>query len=211
MLRLSVEDQAGLPKMHQFAKLEVTLGRLPDNDIPLHGGRVSKHHATIKYDSRRRIYLVLDHASTNGVLVNGVRIDGERILTPGDKIDVGGCTIEVAIESRQDGEAQPNNSRAKSQHRQLDTDYEEAATTNDVPGFGDGTDPLLDDIDAFLAADRSGGRERAGSTQEQALAGYLRRYVVWDEEHRVGIAGQVCRCGECLLCRSRAVLGFVEE
>src|SRR4051794_26501967 len=70
---------------------EATLGRSPSCEIPLEDGRVSRRHAKIFLkDSETRI---VDLGSRNGTVVNGEKIDGEAILLPGDRVQVGETTV----------------------------------------------------------------------------------------------------------------------
>jgi hypothetical protein len=49
--------------------------------------------------------------------------------------------------------------------------------------------------------------EGAAGPQVELLVECLRRYVEIDEFRNTRANGAPCRCGECLLCRSRAALG----
>ena len=64
-----------------------SIGRSPSNDIPLKEPKVSRQHAAInKYNES---YILIDLKSSNGVYVNGTKID-EVVLNPGDEISIGG-------------------------------------------------------------------------------------------------------------------------
>jgi pSer/pThr/pTyr-binding forkhead associated (FHA) protein len=64
----------------------VTIGREDDNMIQLPHEKVSKHHATILQAGEG--WLIEDQHSTNGVLVNGKRV--ERLqLKDGDRVKLG--------------------------------------------------------------------------------------------------------------------------
>lgn len=65
----------------------VVIGRLPDCDISLSDPNVSRRHTEVRVAGSG--YLVADLGSTNGTKVNGVRIDGDRMLTDGDIVSVG--------------------------------------------------------------------------------------------------------------------------
>ena len=65
----------------------VVIGRLPDCDISLSDPNVSRRHTEVRVAGSG--YLVADLGSTNGTKVNGVRIDGERMLNDGDIVSVG--------------------------------------------------------------------------------------------------------------------------
>ncbi|MGQ0508460.1 MAG: FHA domain-containing protein [Myxococcaceae bacterium] len=70
---------------------ESTLGRSPSCEIPLEDGRVSRRHAKIFVkDGETRI---VDLGSRNGTVVNGEKIEGEAILLPGDRVQVGETTV----------------------------------------------------------------------------------------------------------------------
>ena len=65
----------------------VTFGREIGNEIVIASGEVSRRHAQIL--PAEGGYLLTD-LSTNGVLVNGTRVDGRQILGRGDVIRIGG-------------------------------------------------------------------------------------------------------------------------
>jgi pSer/pThr/pTyr-binding forkhead associated (FHA) protein len=73
-----------------------TLGRTTDNDVSFpDDANVSRQHAEI--ESRNGDYVVIDLRSSNGTTVNGEKLTGERYLTPGDVIMLGGTSrIEFA-------------------------------------------------------------------------------------------------------------------
>jgi hypothetical protein len=70
----------------------LTVGRGLNNDVILEDTRVSRHHAQLRYRSRR--FWVTDLSSTNGTYVNGEPVE-ERALRDGDVISLGG--LEVAF------------------------------------------------------------------------------------------------------------------
>jgi pSer/pThr/pTyr-binding forkhead associated (FHA) protein len=64
----------------------VSIGRLPECTITLTDPNVSRQHAEIRPGAA---IVIADLGSTNGTKVNGLRIDGERVLCDGDIISVG--------------------------------------------------------------------------------------------------------------------------
>jgi len=66
------------------------IGRSRDCDLRLPNGDASRHHAEIKVTNEG--YLLRDLGSTNGSFVNG-RPVRERLLEPGDRIQISGSTI----------------------------------------------------------------------------------------------------------------------
>ncbi len=88
---------------------EVTLGRSPSCEIPLEDSKVSRRHAKVVFtDGQARI---TDLGSRNGTIVNGERIEGEAILLPGDRVQVGDSTVlyqppaKASLADREAGEA----------------------------------------------------------------------------------------------------------
>lgn len=68
----------------------LTVGRGLNNDIILEDTRVSRHHAQLRYRSRR--FWITDLSSTNGTYVNGEPVE-EQALRDGDVISLGGLEI----------------------------------------------------------------------------------------------------------------------
>ena len=64
----------------------VSIGRLPECTVTLSDPNVSRRHAEVRPGSQLTI---VDLGSTNGTKVNGLRIDGERVLVDGDIISLG--------------------------------------------------------------------------------------------------------------------------
>lgn len=65
---------------------EITIGRDPDCDITLPHVSISKCHATILREHSR--YYIVDNNSTNGVVVNNVRVSGKQLLHEKDVISI---------------------------------------------------------------------------------------------------------------------------
>ena len=74
----------------------VTLGREPTNTIALgNDTTVSRRHAAIRSESGE--YVVSDEGSSNGVYVNGVKINGSQPLRPGDEIQIGNTRFRFEV------------------------------------------------------------------------------------------------------------------
>lgn len=72
----------------------ITIGRLPECDVPVADPNVSRRHAEV-----RRLgngFVVVDLESTNGTRVNGAGVR-ERPLADGDEITVGGTTVRFEM------------------------------------------------------------------------------------------------------------------
>src|SRR3954447_2064919 len=87
-------------------RLRVVDGAMRGQEIPLAGdytvGRgdlaadteISRQHARFRRLDSGEV-IVEDLGSTNGTLVNGARISGPYVLSPGDRITVGKTTLEL--------------------------------------------------------------------------------------------------------------------
>lgn len=64
----------------------LTIGRKPDNDLVLDDAAVSGHHARIV--KIQAVYFVEDRQSTNGILVNGHKVDRKQ-LRDADVVTIG--------------------------------------------------------------------------------------------------------------------------
>jgi hypothetical protein len=67
------------------------IGRSRDCDVVLSDQNVSRRHAEVRPSGGK--WIVKDLGSTNGVKVNGRRINGPQSLKPGDTIELGTSTI----------------------------------------------------------------------------------------------------------------------
>lgn len=97
MAKLIVTDGTGATKEVPLSKERVTIGRSPDNDIPLNDKAVSGHHAvviTILQDS-----FLEDLDSTNGTQVNGKQV-AKHPLSNGDTISIGRNTLKYTGEAK---------------------------------------------------------------------------------------------------------------
>jgi hypothetical protein len=72
------------------------LGRSRECDVMVDDANVSRRHAEIR--PRGGTWVLSDLGSTNGVSVNGARIDHPRVLSPGDVIELGTTEITFAEE-----------------------------------------------------------------------------------------------------------------
>jgi hypothetical protein len=75
----------------------VTIGRSRQCDIVLADPNVSRRHAEIR--PRGGSWVLTDLGSTNGVSVNGRRIEGPMVVKSGDSIELGTTSVEFDTES----------------------------------------------------------------------------------------------------------------
>jgi pSer/pThr/pTyr-binding forkhead associated (FHA) protein len=78
------------------------IGRLPECDVLLQDGLVSRMHARISVQNDS--VLVEDLHSTNGVYVNGLRVGHSAVLREGDRILIG--TTEISLFETRDSSLQ---------------------------------------------------------------------------------------------------------
>ena len=74
-------------QQHQLNDIEITIGRLPENQICLPDPAVSSKHAIIKFENDR--YSILDLGAANPIMINGQTITGSHMLTNGDQVTIG--------------------------------------------------------------------------------------------------------------------------
>ncbi|HEV8688627.1 MAG TPA: FHA domain-containing protein, partial [Gaiellaceae bacterium] len=73
-------------KRHQLSSERILLGRSRDCDIPLEDPNISRRHAEVVLEDGA--WWIVDLGSTNGIEVNGERVDRAR-LGVGDHIVLG--------------------------------------------------------------------------------------------------------------------------
>src|ERR1044071_1169162 len=89
---------------------ELTIGRDVDADIAVDDRAVSRYHARLI--AAEGEVQVADLGSHNGTMVNGVRVDGSRVLANGDEITVGKLTLVVHLPRPPPGPAAGGRARA---------------------------------------------------------------------------------------------------
>jgi hypothetical protein len=68
-----------------------TVGRLPESTISINDTNVSRNHAEIRTGTNA--YVAVDLGSTNGTMINGMRIVSEQRLADGDIISFGSTHV----------------------------------------------------------------------------------------------------------------------
>ena len=71
----------------------VSVGRMPDCTIPLDDTNVSRRHCEIRRGASG--YVVVDLGSTNGSILNGIRVTSPQPLQIGDRLQVGQTLFEA--------------------------------------------------------------------------------------------------------------------
>jgi hypothetical protein len=73
-----------------------TIGRSRQCDVALTDPNVSRRHAEIR--PRGGSWVLTDLGSTNGVILNGRRIDAPQVVKAGDEIEIGTSSITFELE-----------------------------------------------------------------------------------------------------------------
>ena len=96
MIKLTLTEKNGEPRLLTFDKDEITIGRVSGNDIVLAKGNVSKRHSRFTVKSPGQIE-VADLKSTNGTYVNGRKIGSPMLLSASDRVYVGDFLINIDL------------------------------------------------------------------------------------------------------------------
>ena len=92
MAKLSLMFEDKLVKEVPIGNRPVSIGRSPDNDIPIDNLAISNYHARVYYEGGRLVVEDLD--SLNGTFVNDLRVE-RATLHDGDSIWIGKHHIKV--------------------------------------------------------------------------------------------------------------------
>ena len=93
MIKLTLTEKGGEPKVLTFDKDEITIGRVSGNDIVLAKGNISKRHSRLTM--RGGEMEIADLKSTNGTYVNGRKITGPTPIAASDRVYVGDFLIGI--------------------------------------------------------------------------------------------------------------------
>jgi pSer/pThr/pTyr-binding forkhead associated (FHA) protein len=80
----------------RFATGEFVIGRGPECHLRPNSDWVSRQHCILRV-GKDDVH-IRDLGSTNGTLVNGVRVVGERRLDPGDNVQIGPLVLQILFE-----------------------------------------------------------------------------------------------------------------
>jgi len=101
MAYLRIYEGAALKEQRELEADRTSIGRKPDNDIVLNAAGVSGHHAVIERNGGT--FTLVDNGSTNGVFVNGNRIQ-RHSLNYWDEIQVFNFTLKFMALPKLPGE-----------------------------------------------------------------------------------------------------------
>lgn len=119
----------------------VVIGRDASADVRVADKRVSRRHASIRLvEGQARVD---DLGSSNGVRLNGTRIDGSARFGPGDEVRVGGCVCRLVVADS-------------------DQDPTSALHLDALPGQSEGTGPMVRAVPAASGVGRGASRAFSG-------------------------------------------------
>jgi pSer/pThr/pTyr-binding forkhead associated (FHA) protein len=70
-----------------------TVGRHEACQLRIRSSQVSRKHC--QFFEKKGLLIVKDLGSSNGTFVNGQKVDGQRVLEPGDELDIGQVKLRV--------------------------------------------------------------------------------------------------------------------
>ena len=79
------------PPLRLDSDREVVIGRSRSCELTLQVGQASRRHAAVRFEDGH--FRVRDLGSTNGTFVNEEPLEAERVLHPGDRIELGGAVV----------------------------------------------------------------------------------------------------------------------
>lgn len=95
-IRVAITSPGGeAERAPEFTKPEISIGRLPSNDVVLPEAGVSSNHARVLVTGGALTILDLD--STNGTFVNDEPLQGPRVLGDGDEVQIGDFVLRFAL------------------------------------------------------------------------------------------------------------------
>jgi len=99
MARLFVSAPGGQTGIFELSKELITIGRGSANDLVLNDDRVSRFHAVLRMEDGH--FHLADRGSTNGVLLNGTKLEQDTLLNNGDLVRIGRHSLRFEDEARE--------------------------------------------------------------------------------------------------------------
>ena len=95
-ISIRIEAPDGRSWTVPFDRMQLSIGRLPDNDIVLEQHGVSSHHCVIGRDPTGAV-LLQDRGSTNGTWVGDRKAEGVVPIQPGVRLTVGSYLLTLEV------------------------------------------------------------------------------------------------------------------
>lgn len=95
-IRVAIAGAAGdVERVPEFSKPEISIGRLPTNDVVLPEAGVSSNHARVLVTGGA--LTIVDLESTNGTFVNDEPLRGPRVIADHDEVQIGDFTLRFSL------------------------------------------------------------------------------------------------------------------
>lgn len=85
-----------------LGKRVIVIGRDEGCPVQVVDDRVSRKHVQIRFDEAKNQHIALDMKSSNGMFINGRKIDGEIDLRDNDEIQIGNSKIVFSMQDYPD-------------------------------------------------------------------------------------------------------------
>lgn len=111
-LKLKFTDETGARREVEVTTDRFSIGRTPDNDLPIASNALSRKHAEIQRFAN--VFVISDAGSSNGTRLNGRELIEPVALQNNDQLSLGNAielTVELSIESYSLNAAQNNSSQ----------------------------------------------------------------------------------------------------
>jgi pSer/pThr/pTyr-binding forkhead associated (FHA) protein len=128
-LKLKVLKGSGAGKEVKIPTPRCEIGRGEDCHMRPKSEAVSRRHCAIVVKDGR--VLIRDFGSKNGTYVNGQRVDGEAVLSAGDKLQIGPLAFEVLIDHTLGGDKRPKVKSIKEAATRTTASSQDAALIDD--------------------------------------------------------------------------------
>lgn len=99
LLTLTLQGAAAIPPLRLDRRTAV-VGRSPDGDMVLPASAVSSRHCRVDWHDGA---YVLTDTSSNGTLLNGLRVSASARLADGDQVEIGPYRLDVALSAAAGG------------------------------------------------------------------------------------------------------------
>lgn len=129
VVKLKVTHGPSAGKEIKIPRAQFLIGRGDECALRPKSDAISRKHCVLLVEANQVV--IRDLGSKNGTLVNGDRIEGDRVLKPGDHLKIGPLDFEVMIDYGLGGDKRPKvESVAEAAARSYDSNASDADVTS---------------------------------------------------------------------------------
>jgi uncharacterized RDD family membrane protein YckC len=103
--KLVINPTSAAKKEIPIVSRVISIGRDPSNDLVLSDSMVSRRHAIL--EQRDNQYILRDNNSSNGTMVNGDRVESEKLLRDGDLVAIGSSRLLFQLDDTAEASIPP--------------------------------------------------------------------------------------------------------